>query len=623
MNCAAMNKGCRGVVVVGSDSIISFADGVASWLTQRQVSVILATRSQHNGFRRLSEISKFVGDMDSSAIRGLLAQNGASFGGVFLSEECDRRDIGRVLNSYDIAVLVHDITGKCGWIGVGAPYLIIIENSSAGIKAAQKYIDDVIASGETPRIIGFCLERYDNRLAAMISRRMGIPALGSLDDIAAIALKISDRAELLDYPSYDGMNSVSYDPKGINPQDGGDQFNRAVMAISQRMRDDEKLKRMVMQSSDNNREDALEIAKAIGRREAMQIADEAIIHGDLAKAVDIAVDDVIGYGPIEPLFRDDEVTEIMVCGADKIYFERGGTLVRSGARFRDEKHLMLCLDRMVASSGRRIDESSPMVDSRLPDGSRLNAVIRPVAIDGPAITIRRFKKRIKCFDQLLKLGMLDLRTVEYLKQLVRKRVTIIVSGGTGSGKTTMLNVLASSIEPSERVVTIEDSAELDLQTEHIVRMEARPPSIEGSGEIAIRDLVRNALRMRPDRIMIGECRGAEAFDMLQAMNTGHEGSMTTIHANSPRDALSRLETMVMMSGADIPLIAVREQIARAIDVIVQLVRSKDGTRRISAISEITSIEGNIICMQDIASSSLEGGLRWTGIKSKYYEMSKT
>ncbi len=315
--------------------------------------------------------------------------------------------------------------------------------------------------------------------------------------------------------------------------------------------------------------------------------------------IEATLNDIIGYGPIQPLLEDNEISEIMVNGPKKVYIEKKGMLQRTNIAFDDDEHVIRIIERIVLPLGRRIDAEYPMVDARLPDGSRVNAVIPPVAIDGPSLTIRKFRKDKLRIEQLIQFGSLNQGMAEFLRACVAARLNIIISGGTGSGKTTLLNVLSSFIPENERIVTIEDAAELQLQQDHVVRLEARPPDLSGKGGVTIRDLVRNALRMRPDRIVVGECRGGEALDMLQAMNTGHDGSMTTIHANSPRDALARLETLVLMAGMDLPLKVVRQQIASAVDLIIQQSRLRDGSRKIVSISEIVGMEGEVITMSEL------------------------
>jgi pilus assembly protein CpaF len=310
-------------------------------------------------------------------------------------------------------------------------------------------------------------------------------------------------------------------------------------------------------------------------------------------------DEALGYGPLEDLMRDPAITEIMVCGANKIYIERDGLLERTTKQFVDERQLRLVIERIISPLGRRIDESMPMVDARLPDGSRVNGTIQPLTLDGSTLTIRRFGKRRLNIEDLISRGSLMPAMGDFLRACVEARLNIVISGGTGSGKTTLLNVLSHFLPTNERIITIEDAAELYLDQDHVVRMEARPPNVEGRGEIRIRDLVRNALRMRPDRIVVGECRGGEALDMLQAMNTGHDGSLTTVHANTPRDCLSRIETMVLMAGYDIPVRAIREQIVSAVDVIIQVARMRDGSRKVTSISEVVGMEGDVVTMLDI------------------------
>jgi pilus assembly protein CpaF len=340
------------------------------------------------------------------------------------------------------------------------------------------------------------------------------------------------------------------------------------------------------------------------------------------------LDEIFGYGPLEPLLKDPTICDILVNRCDQIYIERGGRLEKTQLSFKDNGHLMQIIERIVSQVGRRVDESSPMVDARLPDGSRVNVIIPPLALDGASLSIRRFgRERLTDRDLLAKLSLTD-PMLDLLKAMVRGRLNIVISGGTGAGKTTLLNILSAYIPEEERVITIEDAAELQLKQEHVVRLETRPPNIEGKGAVKQRQLLINSLRMRPDRILVGEVRSEEALDMLQAMNTGHDGSLTTVHANSPRDALSRIETMVSMANLNIPDRAVRQQIASAIHAVIQVSRLADGTRKVTSISEITGMEGEVVCMQDIfrferrgltETGKTKGAFRATGMRPKFAE----
>jgi pilus assembly protein CpaF len=338
--------------------------------------------------------------------------------------------------------------------------------------------------------------------------------------------------------------------------------------------------------------------------------------------------DVVGFGPLEQFLNDTGITEIMVNGQEPIYVERNGRLHETDARFLTEDHLYRVIDRIVAQVGRRVDEASPMVDARLADGSRINAIIPPLALDGAALTIRKFSSNVFAVEDLIRIGTLTPQLAEFIDACVRGKANILVSGGTGTGKTTMLNALSSMIPDDERIITIEDAAELQLDQRHLIRLEGRPPNIEGKGEIRIRDLVRNALRMRPDRIIVGEVRGGEALDMLQAMNTGHDGSLSTLHANSPRDALIRLETMVLMAGFDLPVRAVREQAASAIDLLVHVARLRDGSRRVLKVCEVEGMEGDVVTLSEVftydhqavnEANGAQGMIRPTGIRPKLSE----
>jgi pilus assembly protein CpaF len=356
--------------------------------------------------------------------------------------------------------------------------------------------------------------------------------------------------------------------------------------------------------------------------------ESGISREDRERLVAELTDDILGYGPIERLLADDSVTEIMVNGPYDVWIERAGKLHRTPVQFSDESHLRRIINKIVAEVGRRIAEASPMVDARLPDGSRVNATIPPLSLSGPLLTIRKFTRDKMDLDALVDKRSITRETVDLLEKCVQARLNILISGGTGAGKTTLLNALSAAIPDSERIITIEDAAELQLHQRHVLRLESRPTNVEGEGEITIRDLVRNSLRMRPDRIVVGEVRGAEALDMLQAMNTGHEGSLSTVHANSPRDALARVETMVLMAGYDLPLRAIRQQIASALDLMIHLERLPDGTRRVVAITEVQRMESDVITLQDLftfeiegfsadSSRSVEGALRATGLRPTF------
>lgn len=363
--------------------------------------------------------------------------------------------------------------------------------------------------------------------------------------------------------------------------------------------------------------------------EIIQLEGEEIPRLERSRIVNELYDDIMGYGPLEALLSDPTITEIMVNGPNQVYIEKRGKLQQIDVALRDQNHLLNIIERIVSTVGRHVDEASPMVDARLKDGSRVNVILPPLSLVGPVITIRKFSKIPFTAQNLIDFGSISPKMVSFLEACVKGRLNIIVAGGTGSGKTTLLNVLSGFIPEDERIVTIEDAAEVQLKQTHVVTLESRPPNTEGRGQITIRDLVRNALRMRPDRIIVGEVRSAEALDMLQAMNTGHDGSLTTTHANSPRDTISRIETMVMMAGMELPLLAVRNQIASAVDIIVQQTRLRDGTRRVTNITEITGMEGDIISMQDLfvfetqgqmdSQGRFKGRFKGTGIRPQCLE----
>ncbi|HEX9333077.1 MAG TPA: CpaF family protein [Anaerolineales bacterium] len=363
------------------------------------------------------------------------------------------------------------------------------------------------------------------------------------------------------------------------------------------------------------------------------LAEENIVlsRPERARLFEQIAAEILGFGPLQPLLEDDTITEIMVNGPKNVYVERKGKLHRVPVTFENNDHVMRIIDRIVAPLGRRIDESSPYVDARLQDGSRVNAVIPPISLVGPTLTIRKFSKNPITVEQLIQFGSISAEAVQFVKACVEARLNILISGGTGSGKTTLLNVMSGFIPGDERIITIENAAELQLRQEHVVTLESRPPNIEGRGEITIRDLVINSLRMRPERIIVGECRGGETLDMLQAMNTGHDGSMTTAHANSPRDAIARVETMCLMAGMELPVRAIREQVSSAVDLICQQERMRDGTRKVTSITELSGMEGDVITMTDIfvfeqtgmENGKIIGRLRPTGLRPKFMDKIET
>jgi pilus assembly protein CpaF len=513
-----------------------------------------------------------------------------------------------------------------------AKFIVVVEPNMLGVTGARALIADHLRS-VPPHRVGVVINVRDPR-AVEVTRR-DVERLLELQVLAEIPAR-SDRNYLK------AVSALAKQLSQIVPDQELLDLIVSKTPIGERRTD---ARRDEMRAADRQ---AAELGAAEGEGDGGRRAWEALkieIHNDLAKHVDAAtvadsdkrkiaemrehvldfvhrllivspgrisielitplcdevMDEVVGYGPLEGLLADPDISEIMVNGPKKIFVERFGKLELTDKTFLDERQLRLIIERIIAPIGRRVDEAVPMVDARLPDGSRVNAIIEPVSLDGPTITIRRFGTKRLGIDDLVRLGAVSPAVVELLRASVQGRLNIVVSGGTGSGKTTFLNVLSSFIPPGERIVTIEDAAELRLIQDHVVRLESRPPNIEGTGEIKIRDLVRNSLRMRPDRIIVGECRGGEALDMLQAMNTGHDGSLTSVHANSPRDALSRIETLVMMAGFDLPVRAIREQICSAVDMIIQTARLRDGSRKIMSISEVVGMEGDIVTMQEIVS----------------------
>jgi pilus assembly protein CpaF len=425
-------------------------------------------------------------------------------------------------------------------------------------------------------------------------------------------------------------------PPAAGPAPDGPRAARMASANSAHQEIKGRVHRRLLERLNLTQLDALERTQVLVEvrkvvHELLQQESVPLNYGEREELVGQVLDEVFGYGPLEPLLKDPEIADILVNGCNQVYIEKHGKLIESDVRFKDDRHLLQIIDRIVSAVGRRIDESSPMVDARLPDGSRVNAIIPPLAIDGPALSIRKFKRDALSGEDLLRYDSITAPMLELLEGIVKARLNILISGGTGAGKTTLLNILSSFIPEDERVVTIEDSAELQLRQPHVVRLETRPSNVEGQGEVPMRMLLINALRMRPDRVVVGEVRGGEAIDMLQAMNTGHDGSITTLHANSPRDALGRLETMISMANLNLPERAMRQQIASAIDVIIQVSRLSDGKRKVINVSEIVGMEGEIITMQDIfvyerqgigEEGAVIGRFKPTGIRPKFADRLK-
>jgi len=402
-------------------------------------------------------------------------------------------------------------------------------------------------------------------------------------------------------------------------------FERLKDRVQSKLIDDMPAAIMAEQNIDKKRNMLHERILAVVAEESPK-ANVTLAQRDIEALSATLLDDMIGFGPIQPLLEEEDISEVMVNGPFQVYYEKKGKLILSDIKFKDNDHVMRIIERIVAPIGRRIDESVPYVDARLPDGSRVNAIIPPLALNGPTITIRKFKKEALTITDLVKFGTLTQDMADFIEACILARLNIVVSGGTGSGKTTTLNILSSFIPEDERIITCEDAAELQLRQPHVVRLETRPANIEGKGEVAMRELIKNTLRMRPERVIVGECRGGEALDMLQAMNTGHDGSLTTGHANTPRDMLSRLETMVLMSGMDLPVRAIREQISSAVQMIIQQSRLKDGSRKITYITEVQGMEGEKVVTQDIfkfeqtgidEKGKIQGRLKPTGIRPKF------
>jgi pilus assembly protein CpaF len=528
--------------------------------------------------------------------------------------------------------MVREFTQEVMGFGPLTPYLDDPSVSKIMINGAQDIVVERLGQAEHPAVYF----RDDDHLLMLIKRIAEV-----------VGGRIDQKVPLLDRPLPDGSRvrakvpPFSPQPSLTIEKSAGNPFDLLRRQQAEQQRGDvqpysqlrERIQQRLVRDLEGNAFSVSNQDRLRGQVEEMinnVIVEErvALSRAERASLVMEMLNEIVGLGPLEPMLNDPEVDEIMVNGPFQIYMERRGKLELSAHRFRDNNHIMQVIERMVAPLGRRVDEKSPMVDGRLRDGSRFNIILPPLALTGPTITVRKFARDPFSMTDLVNFGTLSREGAQFLQAAVEARLNVVVSGGTGSGKTTTLNVLSSFIPSDERVVTIEDAAELQMRQEHVIRLETRPPNIEGVGEITIRDLVRNALRMRPDRIIVGECRGAEALDMLQAMNTGHDGSLTTLHANNARDMVKRLETMVLMAGFDLPVRAIREQISMAIQLVAHQERMRDGVRRVVAVSEIFSMEGETVTMQDIfrfeqeyvdSNGRIHGRLQPTGLRPKHYE----
>ena len=638
---------------------------------KRNGSAVALVDADLSGRRTLSVMLDSVRQFDANRTLGVYSL--IATGGMTAVELTDTLDNAYMLRPDDVDSLVDKLTQHHDAVIVDAPapfaaavrpfitrasrYVIVLEPNLLGTSAARTLIGDLskfgiplsriwiatnlrggrseIAARELEKALGGTViaevpskgdRNYGRAIEALAKRLASAPAeapLGTLRPSANIAAP-GTTAPVAGYVSSNGSASKGEAPRSLRPT--SDKRERLKMEIHEQV-----TKRIDVVAASRAHTDGQKIAELraqisdvttqlLNERPDIETVEE---RAELQQEI---IDELLGLGPLEDLMRDAAVSEIMVNGPNTIYVERGGKLTLTDRRFNDDRHLRTIIERIIAPLGRRIDESSPMVDARLPDGSRVNAIIEPLAIDGATLTIRRFGTKRLSMDDLVRFGSIIPEASGLLKAMVEARLNIVVSGGTGSGKTTFLNILSNYIPNGERIVTIEDAAELMLNQDHIVRLESRPANIEGRGAVTIRDLVKNSLRMRPDRIVIGECRSGEALDMLQAMNTGHDGSLTTLHANTPRDALARLETLVLMAGFDLPVRAIREQVASAVDAIVQIERLRDGSRKVTSITEVVGMEGDIVTMQELIryqqkgidkDSKVIGEFQYTGVQPHY------
>ncbi len=602
-----------------------------------------------SGRRAMSTLLEADRALDAERSRGIFST--AQLGNVEAIELLDRHDNVYALKNAELeslaAKIAHD---RFVFVDAPRPFeellrpfvsrasraLLVFEPSVLGATSARRLIADLARFGIPPTRVSLVVNARGARPDVSpreLERTLGTQVIAELprtNDRAygkAIDAIIKRLADLPVEEPFTGVHAIARSAAhrpaadATTPEEAHDVQERALEGAEKRVRADARMKLKLEVSSEvTRRVDIVAASRAhtdgqkfSELREQIGAVIDQILSGrsdvDVQERAELQqeiIDEQLGLGPLEDLMRDERVSEIMVNGPKMIYVERGGKIVLSERTFKDERHLRTVIERIVAPLGRRIDESSPMVDARLPDGSRVNAIIEPLALDGSSITIRRFSKKRLGIQDLVNFGSIAPESVGLLRAMVEARLNVVVSGGTGSGKTTFLNILSNFIPDDDRILTIEDAAELSLVQQHVVRLESRAPNIEGKGAVTIRDLVKNSLRMRPDRIVIGECRSGEALDMLQAMNTGHDGSLTTLHANTPRDALARLETLVLMAGFDLPIRAIREQIASAVDVVVQIERLRDGSRKCSSITEVVGMEGDIVTTQEIIRYQQDG-----------------
>ena len=655
----------------GGSGATTLSVEAARFLKRRSGSPVAIVDADLSGRRTLSVLLDTVRQFDANRSLGIYSVISAN--DMTAVELTDSLDNAFALRPEEVDALVDKLVQQHDVLIVDAPspfapavrpfiaraarYVVVLEPNLLGTAAARTLIGDLakygiplsrvwivtnlrggraeIAARELEKALGGTViaeipsrgdRNYARAIEILAKRLVSVPAETPLSNLRPSSSVMSTTSPF-SVQAAAAQDQAQPDHRAVRPpRHGSDKRDRLkaeiheqvtkridVVAASRAHTDGQKIAELRAQIGDVT-------GQLLGERSDIDTVEE---RAELQQEI---IDELLGLGPLEDLMRDAAVSEIMVNGPDTIYVERGGKLALTDRHFNDGRHLRTIIERIIAPLGRRIDEASPMVDARLPDGSRVNAIIEPLALDGSTLTIRRFGTKRLAMDDLVRFGSIVPEATALLRAMVEARLNIVVSGGTGSGKTTFLNILSNYIPDGERIVTIEDAAELLLNQQHVVRLESRPANIEGRGAVMIRDLVKNSLRMRPDRIVVGECRGGEALDMLQAMNTGHDGSLTTLHANTPRDALSRLETLVLMAGFDLPVKAIREQVASAVDVVVQIERMRDGSRKVTSISEVVGMEGDIVTMQELvryqprgvdADGKVLGDFQYTGVQPHY------